>query len=77
LGYIEPAAEALPNDPFVQYHLGAVYAALGRIPEALAQFTRVEEIGAPDSLAETVRSEIDRLSAADDTQKDTETTENN
>lgn len=77
LAYIEPAAEALPNDPFVQYHLGAVYAALGRIPEALAQFARVEEIGGPDNLAETVRSEIDRLSAADDTQKDTETTENN
>lgn len=49
LSYLEPAAEAIPEDPLVRYHLGAVYAALDRAEEAQAEFeaalTLIEERG--------------------------------
>lgn len=39
LPYLEAASEGLPDDASVQYHLGAVYAALGRIDEARERLT--------------------------------------
>lgn len=64
LSYLTDAAAALPDDPFAQYHLGAVYAALGRAAEALVQFRKVQSLPGAEALAETVKSEIARLSAA-------------
>lgn len=77
LSYVAPAAESLPDDPFVQYHLGAVYAALGRTAEALAQFRKVQNMAGAESLADTVNEEIARLSAAGDAKEGMGTTENN
>ncbi|WP_320239782.1 tetratricopeptide repeat protein [Cognatiyoonia sp. IB215182] len=37
LTYLKPAAEGLPDDPLVQYHLGMTYAALGEQEKAIAQ----------------------------------------
>jgi pentatricopeptide repeat protein len=48
LRYLEPAAEGLPNDPIVQFHLGKVYAAMGRPEDAAEAFRRSVEIAAPD-----------------------------
>lgn len=39
LPYLEAAAEGLPQDGSVQYHLGEAYAALGRIDEARERLT--------------------------------------
>lgn len=47
LPYLESAAEGLPNDPIVQYHLGQIYLTLGRSDEALAQFRRAVEVAGP------------------------------
>lgn len=38
--YLEPAAEALSDDPVVQFHLGKAYQALGRTADARASFRR-------------------------------------
>lgn len=64
LSYLEPAAEALANDPIVQVHLAKTYLALGRNADALAQFETAVGI-ADDSdqrqqLADA-RIEIERL----------------
>ena len=40
LPYLEAAAEGLPQDGSVQFHLGEVYAALGRIDEARERLSR-------------------------------------
>ncbi|MCV2881842.1 tetratricopeptide repeat protein [Actibacterium sp. XHP0104] len=42
---LEPAAEGLPRDPLVQYHLGMAYLAVNRTDEAKAQLERALEIG--------------------------------
>lgn len=44
LEYLEPAAEGLPDDPIVQYHLGMTYSAADRAEDAKAQFQKVLEI---------------------------------
>lgn len=44
LANLEPAAAGLPEDPFVQMHLGLTYAALNRVAEAQATLTRALEI---------------------------------
>jgi tetratricopeptide (TPR) repeat protein len=44
LGYLEPAAEGLPQDPIVQVHLGMTYLALGRQEEAKAVLSRAVEL---------------------------------
>lgn len=49
LRYLEPAAEGLPNDPLVQFHLGMTYAALERPAEARAALTRALEIAGENS----------------------------
>ena len=47
--YLEPAAQALIDDPIVQYHLGRVYEDLGRTDDAIAQYEKaVETAGAED-----------------------------
>ncbi|GAB5390399.1 MAG: tetratricopeptide repeat protein [Alphaproteobacteria bacterium] len=46
LSYLEPAAEGLPEDPTVQYHLGVAYAAQGRSDAARAQFEKVASLAA-------------------------------
>ncbi|WP_413718281.1 tetratricopeptide repeat protein [Silicimonas sp. MF1-12-2] len=48
LGYLEPAAEGLPNDPIVQFHLGKVYEALGRREEMAEAFQRAVEVASED-----------------------------
>ncbi|MFZ5965224.1 tetratricopeptide repeat protein [Thalassococcus sp. BH17M4-6] len=47
LPYLEDAAEGLPNDPLVQYHLGQIYNALDRPQDALEQFRTAIEIAGP------------------------------
>lgn len=44
LEYLEPAAEALTDDPLAQYHLGMTYAALGRVEDARTTLTRALEL---------------------------------
>lgn len=45
LSYLEPAAAALKTDPVVQFHLGKLYADLGRNEEAKAQLALALELG--------------------------------
>ena len=52
---------SLADDPRVQYHLGATYAALGNIDDALAQFQKVVEMPGNEAIIETVTAEIARL----------------
>lgn len=47
LAYLEPAAAGLPDDPTVQFHLGEVYAALGRPADAIAQMRKALEVAGP------------------------------
>ena len=67
--YLEAAAEGLVNDPRVQYHLGAAYAAAGRTNEAQAQLTRalatIDFLGDPD-LENTIRTQLDAIGGKSD-----------
>lgn len=68
LPYLESAAEALSDDPVVQYHLGQVYVALNRPEEALEQFRKATEIAGPVDTRpqiETARSMIRNLESGD------------
>lgn len=65
--HLEPAAEGLPGDPTVQYHLAATYAALNRTAEALQLLETIPDMNPPAPLLETVTSEIARLSAEPET----------
>jgi len=47
LPYLETAAQGLPRDAIVQYHLGQVFIALNRPQDALAQFRKAVEIAGP------------------------------
>ena len=65
--HLEPAAEGLPTDPLVQYHLGMTYAALGRSEEAIVQLQQAVDLAGPEDARmqfEAARSEIARLQAA-------------
>ncbi|WP_050929932.1 tetratricopeptide repeat protein [Aestuariivita boseongensis] len=67
LSSLEPAAEGLPTDPRVQYHLARTYAALERDADALAQYQKVVEVvgdGVRPEFMEDVEAEVARLSAA-------------
>ena len=67
LRYLEPAAAALTDDATVQYHLAATYAALGRDPQALAQFQITEKMldpANPPPFMAKVTAELARLKAA-------------
>ena len=64
LAELEPAAAGLPEDASVQYHLAMTYAALGRLPEALARLRLASQHLAPDDssdMAKAIRNEISRL----------------
>lgn len=63
LAHLEPAARGLPDDPAVQYHLAATYAALDRTADALEQFRKVAAMETTEAILDTVNAEIARLSA--------------
>jgi tetratricopeptide (TPR) repeat protein len=68
LPYLEAAAQGLPRDAVVQYHLGQVYIALSRAQDALAQFRKVVAIAGPTdtrSQVEDARSLVQSLSTAE------------
>lgn len=72
LAYLEPAAEGLPDNALVQYHLGMAYAALERWDEARAALERAIAVAGPDSPlpqiaeARTRLAEIAALPAEDE-----------
>ena len=73
LTHLEPAAEALPGDPFVQFHLGMAYAAAGDNESALERLTRALELappGADQPQFETARAEIARIEAEMEQEQD-------
>ena len=61
--YLEPAAAALPDDPFVQYHLGMAYHALERHDAARTQLQRALDLAADAPLPqfERARQVLDSL----------------
>lgn len=64
--YLEPAAQALNEDPIVQFHLAKTYLALDREEDALTQFEAVLSLAdASDPRAQIAeaRTEVERLSA--------------
>lgn len=67
LPHLERAANALPENAIVQYHLGAVLAALGQTEEAKQRLELATSLSdGPDSLAATrSRSVLERLSAVE------------
>ena len=60
LSHLEPAAEGLPNDPVVQYHLARAYEAVGRHEEAVQYYERAVQLwtGSTLTLAERAREEL-------------------
>ena len=60
LDYLRPAAEGLPEDPRVQYHLAAALAASGATEEARAQLDRTESLLGEDA-PEGLRAAVDAL----------------
>ncbi|WP_282130190.1 tetratricopeptide repeat protein, partial [Roseobacter litoralis] len=65
LPYLEGAAQGLPNDPLVQYHLGKAYEALERPEDALAQFRKVVQIAGPEDQREQVIEARDLIAATE------------
>lgn len=59
-----PAAEGLPENPWVRYHIGMAYAALGRTEEARGHLEAALSLGQGQAFpANQVRAEIDGLGA--------------
>jgi tetratricopeptide (TPR) repeat protein len=58
-----PAAEGLPENPWVRYHIGMAYAALGEAEEAKGHLEAALELARGQAFppADEVRAEIDRL----------------
>lgn len=73
LAHLEPAAEGLPEDPRVHYHLGATYAAMNRTAEALEAFKAAIELTPSTPLLETIESAIARLVTEPETVPTTDT----
>ena len=66
LSHLEAAAQGLPEDPMVQYHLAMTYAVVvGRRADAVAQFQRALALAGDDPRPQfdTARSELARLEA--------------
>lgn len=64
LEHLEPAAEGLPGDPLVQFHLGMAYVAVNRPEQAAAQFKTALELAGPDDARaqfDIAREELNRL----------------
>lgn len=70
LEYLEPAAEALIDDPLAQYHLGMTYHALGRVEDARTTLTRTLELAGDSPLPQfdTARETLAGLDAAGTTE---------
>jgi tetratricopeptide (TPR) repeat protein len=71
LPYLESAAEGLPNDPVVLFHLAQVYIALNRPEEALEQLRQTVTLAGPaDSRPQIqqARSQIQELQNAETTE---------
>ena len=49
LEYLRPAAEGLPNNPLVQYHLGMTYMALNQTENARTSLERALELAGPET----------------------------
>lgn len=66
LAHLERAAPGLPDDPLAQFHLGMVYADLGRTAEARAQFERAIALAGDRDLPQiaTARDRLATLPAA-------------
>ena len=57
-----PAAQGLPENPWVRYHIGMAYAALGQTDEAKSNLQAALQLGGGQSFpADQVRAELDRL----------------
>ena len=70
VSYLENAAAALQADAIVQYHLGAVYAAVGRNADAIAQLEHAIEVAGPIDQRpqfDTARALITQLQAQPET----------
>ena len=65
--YLEPAAEGLPNDPLVQFHLGMTYVALERTEEARAQLEKALELAGPDTTLPQMQVAQDTLDTLSET----------
>ena len=61
LDYLAPAAESMPTNPLVRFHLGMTYAALGRTQEATANLTRALELGEGRNLQQQMQTARDTL----------------
>lgn len=61
LAAVEPLLEALPGNPWVHYHLGMIYNALGRNAEARQQLEAALTKGDTMPWAETVTAALDGL----------------
>ena len=68
LEYLKPAADLLPDDPTVRFHLAEIYTALKRDSEALENYLKVAELagsgGAPLPFMDRVTSRIGEIEAA-------------
>ena len=67
--YLEPAAQALNNDPIVQYHLGRAYEELGQAEKAIAQYEATLTLAGDDDPREQIvdaAKRRDALAAAAD-----------
>lgn len=66
LVHLEPAAEGLPNDPLVQYHLARTYLALERPEDAKRQLERAVELAGENPLPQIVDAQklLEELSTA-------------
>ena len=62
--YMEAAAEGLPNDPIVQYHLGQIYQALERPDDALAQYRIAVQLAGPDDTRVQITEARNQVNAA-------------
>ena len=63
---LRPAAEALPQNPLVRYHVGRVYAATGASAEARTHLEAALAIDPSFSKADSARATLAALSSGDD-----------
>jgi len=61
LAHLEPAAEALPEEPTVLYHLGMTYLALERPDEARTTLERALELAGETGLPDAARTALEGL----------------
>ncbi len=63
LSYLEPAAQALDQDPIVQYHLAKIYQALGREADAREAFGRAVTLSDEDDTRRQITEAREVLAA--------------